>query len=462
MILSVGTRFALNSRFVDRDLRLHSSLGIFSMKAVGRIWRFVVTLSPLRVGVLLFATAFLVRLAFILVYHPYLNLGRYELERIAISLAATGVYGNPYAVPTGPSAHVSPGYALILAGLFRIFGTGVPAEIVKELLAVTVTSISCALLPAIAGTLRLGRDVGIVAGFVSALYPERPLVQVDGDWETPYTVLALMLISVLAVRLWKKQRLNARSALLHGLCWGTALLFVGALLPLLGAFIGVGAFFCRPSGVKRYLAFSAMEILMVGVCLAPWAIRNYYALGWPIFTRSNFGLELRVSNNDGASPNERVNSLNGVYAKFHPLLSVAEATKVREMGEVAYNRMAFNEAQRWILTHPGRFVQLCLGRARYFWFYTDRTSPVKTLFLAATALMGFIGLGFVFSQQPVTAVVLAIVLIIYPLPNYLVHVGLRQQYPIQWLMTLLTVFLIMRRRRRATNSEMPSEVCAKA
>ena len=52
--------------------------------------------------------------------HQYRDLERFELERISLSLATTGVFGNPYAVPTGPSAHVSPGYALILAGIFRL------------------------------------------------------------------------------------------------------------------------------------------------------------------------------------------------------------------------------------------------------------------------------------------------------------------------------------------------------
>ncbi len=431
------------------------------MKAVERIWQFMVTLSPLRMGLLLFAAAFLVRVAFILVFRPYLDLGRYELERIAISLATTGVYGNPYAVPTGPSAHVSPGYTLILAAVFRIFGTGIPGEIVKELLATAVTALSCALLPAVAKGLFLGREAGIIAGFICALYPERPLVQIEGDWETPYTVLGLMLISVLSVKLWKEQRLTIKNAAFHGFCWGTVLLFVGALVPMFIAFIAIGTYFFRRTGIRRYLVFSAIEILAVGICIAPWAIRNYYALGSAIPTRSNFGLEMRISNNDRASPNEKVNYLNGLYATFHPLQSVTEATKVREMGEVAYNKMAMKEAEQWIARHPGRFIDLCLGRARCFWFYLDRTSISKTMFLAITAAMGLLGLAFLFPEQPLTGVVLAIMLLIYPLPNYLVHVGLRQEYPIQWLMTLLTVFLVMKAGERASRPEASVEAHAR-
>ncbi|MDQ2776451.1 MAG: hypothetical protein M3Y57_16280, partial [Acidobacteriota bacterium] len=77
-------------------------------------------MKKIRWGVWIFLLAFLVRLAFVVAFHPYRDLTRYELERTAISLAHTGVYGNPYAIPTGPTAHVSPGYTLLLAGLFRV------------------------------------------------------------------------------------------------------------------------------------------------------------------------------------------------------------------------------------------------------------------------------------------------------------------------------------------------------
>src|SRR5581483_2549642 len=108
------------------------------MKTIRLITAFT-KLTPFQLGVLLFTLAFLVRFAVIVYFRPYHDLGRYELERTAIALANTGVYGNPYAVPTGPTAHVSAGYTLILATLFHLFGTGIRAEVIKEILAVSVT-----------------------------------------------------------------------------------------------------------------------------------------------------------------------------------------------------------------------------------------------------------------------------------------------------------------------------------
>ena len=414
------------------------------MKTTQRVWQFLPNCSSFQLGLFIFLVGFLVRIAIILIFHPYRELSRYELERTAISLATTGVYGNPYAIPTGPTAHVSPGYTLLLAGLFRLFGTGVPAQIIKELLASAVTSLICAVLPAVARAFAIDVRAGVLAGVVSALYPARPLVQIEGSWETPYTALALIVLSVLTVRLWRTQELTRRAALLHGIAWGISLLFVSALLPMFLFFVLVGTFFCSTAGFRRYVSFVAVEVLVVALCLAPWAIRNLYALGSPILTRSNFGLELRISNNDFASPDQRVNLINGLYDKYHPLQNAKEAGKVREMGEVAYNKQAGDEAKQWIRNHPWPFVRLCLGRVRCFWLYRDPTSAMKTIFLNATVLLGLGSLVSVFRSDAVTGSVLLLVLLIYPLPNYLIHVGLRQEYPIEWLMTLLALRPITR------------------
>ena len=413
------------------------------MKTLYRLLKNFELLSSWQKSVLLFLLAFIARLTIIIIVHPYRDLARYELERTAISLAMTGVYGNPYAIPTGPTAHVSPGYTVILAGLFWLFGTGVPAEIIKEVLAAAVTSLQCAILPAITEGMLLNRQAGTIAGLVSALFPVKPLVQIDGDWEAPYTALFLMVTLVLAVQTWKQCKLTVHFALLNGIVWGCALLFASVLLPVFVAFLLTGAFFCRTRGYKQYLAFMGVQSLVVAICLAPWIIRNQHALGAPIATRSNFGLELRVSNNDAATPDQRVNYLQGVYHRYHPLQNQEQALRVRQLGEVAYNKLAEQEAQSWIRTHPRHFVQLCAGRIRCFWLYPD-PSRLKALFSDITAVLGLAGFLLIFGKHRITGAATAIALLLYPAPNYLVHVGARQRYPIDWLLTLLSVVFLLR------------------
>ena len=408
------------------------------MNTLYQFWQNLKLLNRWQTGILLFFLAFVVRLTLIVAFHPYRDLARYELERTAISLATTGVFGNPYAIPTGPTAHVSPGYTIILAALFRLLSTGIPAEIVKELLASAVTALQCALLPAVAENLSLDRRAGILVGLFCALIPLKPLVQIDGDWETPYTALFIMATLVLAVQTWKGCKLTISFAVLNGIVWGLALLFASVLLPIFAFFLLAGAYFCRNAGYKRYLAFAAVQISLVALCLLPWVIRNNHTLGAPIATRSNFGLELRVSNNNEATPDQRVNYLLGVYNLYHPLQNEKEALKVKQLGEVAYNQDAAKVAKNWISTHIRQFVYLCIGRIRCFWLYPD-PSLIKALFGDLTAILGLTGFFAILRKNLISGVAIGIVLLLYPAPNYLIHVGARQRYPIDWLLTTLSV-----------------------
>ena len=428
------------------------------MKTLQQFWRNPEQTGGWRTGILIFLLAFVVRLTLSVVLHPYRDLTRYELERTALSLATTGVFGNPYAVPTGPTAHVSPGYTIILAAIFRVFGSGIPGEIIKELLASAVTALQCALLPAVAEGLLLDRQTGLIAALICAFIPIKPFVQIDGDWEAPYTALFIMITSVLAVQTWKQQKLTAPFAILNGLVWGFALLFASVLLPLFAAFVAAGLYFCRTVGYKRYFSFAAIQIALVALCLLPWIIRNNHVLGAPIATRSNFGLELRVSNNDQATPDQRANYILGVYNRYHPLQNAEEALKVRQLGEVAYNREAANAAKSWIRSHFKRFLYLCLGRVRCFWLYPD-PSLIKALFGDATAILGLAGFVLLLRKNLTSWVAIGIVLLLYPAPNYLIHVGARQRYPIDWLVTLLSIIPVMQiwklfqaRQRNTTGS----------
>ena len=396
-----------------------------------------------RQSILLLILAFSVTIILILLLHPYRDLARFELERTALSLAQTGVYGNPYLLPTGPTAHVSPGYTVLLAGLFHLFGTGVTAEVIKNVLASFISAIGCALIPAASIALTLSPRLGFLAGLICALLPVKPLVQIDGDWEAPYTALFITLICAVVATGWLRRDLSPRSAILRGLLWGLALLFSSVLLPAYLVVLMAGLLIFRQGFLRPYVTAAAVEVLLVGLCLTPWIVRNQRALHSPIATRSNSGLELRVSNNDEATADQRVNYTLGVYDHFHPLQNREEALKVRQLGEVAYNRLALTGARQWISTHPRRFVQLTLGRFWDFWFYPD-PSRAKAGFGYLTGILGWVGLIFLWRKRWEAGLLATIILLFYSAPSYLIQVGARQRYPVDWLLTLLSVLALER------------------
>jgi len=103
-------------------------------------------------------------------------------------------------------------------------------------------------------------------------------------------------------------------------------------------------------------------------------------------------------------------------------------------------------------THPKRFIILTLGRIRDFWFYPD-PSKVKALFGDLTAMLGLIGLVQMWQRDKLNGAVLTSVLLVYSAPSYLIHVGVRQRFPVDWLLILLSVAAIARYCRRPSASK---------
>jgi hypothetical protein len=174
--------------------------------------------------------------------------------------------------------------------------------------------------------------------------------------------------------------------------------------------------------------------------LAPWGVRNYAQLGHPVLTRTNPGLELRISNNDLADANEKVNLHKRLYQRYHPLQSKTEAERVRALGEVEYNRRAFAEAKAWIRSRPGRFLELTVGRIKLFWF--PEVDALRSVLLGGLSVGALGGTFLLIRQNLASGLVLLLPLMIYPLPHYLVHSMIRHRSPIDWIGVFGAVLLL--------------------
>jgi hypothetical protein len=183
-----------------------------------------------------------------------------------------------------------------------------------------------------------------------------------------------------------------------------------------------------PQGTLR---LTSIAVAAAALVLLPWMIRNEKAFGHLFFIRDNFGLELSVSNHEGAHPlfeQELSVSGAGTFEPRHPSKSVSEAQLVQRIGEVNYNHCRFEEASLWIRTHPRAFLWLTARRVWYFWFTPGLSYKTFVLFpLVAAALVGLVRL---FRVSPLSGWLFAACWVMFPVVYYILLVESRYGYPL--------------------------------
>lgn len=388
---------------------------------------------------LIFATALGVRLAIVFLTRTYSHIESTEVVRVATSLARHGTFANAYGPNTGVTAHVSPLYPILLSVIFRVLDTGVAGEIAQEVFSCLLASLTYAALPAMGAACGLDLAVGNLAGMMGALLPVNFWAETKGSFEAPLVGLTLVLFCVLLARRWGSADFSFASALVIGLVSGLALLTSPGLAPVVVASLLVGYWRIGRTMEWQYLRFAAIVIATSVLLLVPWTVRNYRVLGAPVWSRSNLGNELFISNSDMAAANTVDNFKSGWFNKSHPYESAVEREKLRSMGEVPYNQARLKEVTAWIVTHPARFSSLTIQRIFYFWFPKMVRLP-QTILMAIFSIGGFVGLILLFRTGNTVAWLFLSTFAMYPLVYYLVQSFARYRSPIDWMLVFLTAF----------------------
>lgn len=322
---------------------------------------------------------------------------QYETVRVALSLAHHGTFADPFRLPTGPTAHMAPGFPAVLSAVYRVFGDGMAGETVKRVLGCVVSALSYAFLPALGRACGFRAGVGIGAGLFGALIPLNRHEEVSGNFESPWAALFLMLL-VYAVAAKKKAYLG-----------GLGLLFSPVIAPVFLVF----------AVARRWWVPVAIAVL----CVAPWAWRNHQQLGAWVWSRDNLGLELGLSNRDGAHAALRDNLRFGLHEASHPSHSLIEADKVCYFGEAGYNRRRLDAALAWVETHPERFAVLTLERFRCFWF--------PSVYFGGLVLLAVYGVW-----RDRSAWIFGTVWLLFPLIYYAIQYDPRYRHPMEWSILL--------------------------
>jgi len=370
-----------------------------------------------------------------------------EMENIARSLALHGTFADPYLLPTGPTAHTAPGYPILLGLIFLLFGTGAAGEVVSRIASAIVASIQYALLPRVSTALGLPRFTGAVAGMLAALAPYKGYVEGSRDSvDQPYVALALILLFLYTCKSWSAKPAEMFSPLTRGLWWGLASLFS----PILG-FVFAAIIVYEVFAMRRHTGLAAMFAAFAAI-QAPWAIRNWIEFHAFVPTRSNFGLELRISNRPESFALMEDNVSHGVMRRFHPGLNENEARKVAAEGEIAYTSSEMADARAEIRRDPARFLRLTGERMWRFWLAPSRRFKTTAASTAIT-LLGLLGLCLLPANPGVRLTWL--ILLTYPLVYYFIQVDARYTYPLGWIFLTPAVHVVMRVAQRLTRSRMP-------
>lgn len=384
-----------------------------------------------------------------------------EIANTAASLATRGSFADPFAGSTGLSAHVSPVYALIVAGVYDLFGVdSVAARLVLFMVALSTVLATFYLLDRIFRRLRASLAARIAALAILCLLPLNLFLETIWfqQWEVGLATLLSVAVLLLVLRFLDEPLTTRRFA---GMACLAALLFVTNPSIALAAFGSLALLLLLRTSSLRRIGLASLGAAIIAAAALPWGLRNQQVLGQFIVTRSNFGLELALGNYPGAATKQTPGIAFGPrFHSIHPFRSPRVQAEVRASGgEIAYARKLGDEAKRWIAAHPAQFLRLTLIRLKEFWLpsaYHWAAGSVGTPFKMALfwllTIGGFLELGRRALLRDLRYAFVAIHLIVPTLPYMITHVNLRYRYAITGLLVYLSAQSVLHLVGRARTS----------
>ncbi len=357
----------------------------------------------------------------------------FEAVHIARTVAEGGGFANPFpGRPTGPTAHLPPLFPLLLAALFRLLGFASLAIAFASSLCLTAHVLHSMLLVPMAAILVGSHRVGAWAALVAMVAP--PLLVLP-QWEGVYAAAGLMLFCLGSHRWSVAGGLSAGSAARCGAAAG-ALALLNASTPLvIGTWLlWLAGRLAAPAKVR--VKFLFLTAIFAGLAVSPWILRNWLVLGALVPLRSNFGLELAVSNNPWAFPSQRENFRRPHVARLHPTFGPEIREEIRREGEIAFNRRKWAEALEWIRGSKAAFLKLTAARVAQFWWPVHEISGFHIFAVRLVTLAVLAGMVVMVMRHEPAAWFLAGASVLFSLPYAVLHVSTRLRFPIMWLSLL--------------------------
>jgi len=272
----------------------------------------------------------------------------------------------PITPADAPTAHWSVLYTLYLTLFYVLFG---PHPILARLIQAAVVGILHPLLAYRIGEKTFGRNAGLAAAAVTAVYAYFFYYGAALMTEPFYitTILASLYLAVMLSESTDPRRdLKLGAAL--GLTVAVTLLLRQVFLLFIPFLFGWVWIVRRRGGRSLPLAATALSLVLMAVLIAPVSLYNYSRFGRFVLLNTNSGYAFFWGNNP-------------VYGtKFIPILSTAEyqamiPEEVRHLDEAALDQELLRRGLGFVLEDPGRYLQLSLSRIPpYFMFWYSRDS----------------------------------------------------------------------------------------
>lgn len=353
-----------------------------------------------------------------------------ELGTLAQSLITGKGLSSPFGGTTGPTALLTPGYPVVIACVFRLFGSFTFASAIVVMVIQLLFSVMTVFVIINVAERLFGAPTANLAGiFWSTSLPLLWMPTIF--WET--CLSTLILVGMIALALRCERRPTSVDWVVIGSYCGFAALVNPALLPALFAIFGWTTW-----QTKARLRYSPMlGVLIFLLIFAPWPIRNARVLHAFIPLRSTVGFELWVGNRPGAT--------GFLDESQFPIFNKREFDNYGSKGEVAYMQDKSWLAKNYIAGHPGEFLRLTSVRFIRFWGGAGSKdgSIIFTIHALLTTSLGLIGIWrLVKSHRASVALLFVMPLMLFPLPYYITHAEFRYRLVIDPLLTILAAFVV--------------------
>jgi 4-amino-4-deoxy-L-arabinose transferase-like glycosyltransferase len=388
--------------------------------------------------------AFAVRVAFVADQAhkiPAMALATVPFQNEAGSIAAGVASGQGFCClfreATGPTAWLAPVYPLLIATIFKVFGTFTSASFYAAAVMNSLFSALACVPLYFTGKRIDGKLLGATAAWIWAFFPSGIWMPFEWIWDT--SLSALLAALLLWATLELAESYSLRGASLYGSLWGAALLTnpaLGILLPL-----QIGWIFYRHSGMQRSFGvrWSVLVLAIATVCCIPWAVRNAVQFHRWIPIRSNFAFELWLGNNEVFDEHSR---------EVNRITRYEQVRRYAQLGESGFLDEKRQQAETFMQRHPALVLKLIGQKIVATWMGTGtpwqdfrRTDSLLVRFLFIWNLITVIGvmagLGRLYWSHNLYAFPVATIPIVFPLIYYITHTSLRYRHPCDPVLALL-------------------------